>query len=292
MIAFVVAVLLAAAPADEKSFVSGLADVKKLEAVGDWSGAKKRLAALLEENREQPWVRAHRDEVVDHTRRIALRLAVPPPDPATLVSGKLVKWDRATGEITLTYTPKQMKDFKKIGAQLRHPVFFEGPCSIEIEAAGMPFRNMRQPFVIGGAEHADRAYSAAVHFARRSPDHDTRNDVKGGCELREMVARQPNVVATLDHGPEADPKWTLKLEVTADSVLLSSGGTTLLKAPKAKNEWGCFSVPRMESFDLITLHGKATASWIDGLVEAEKGARESKFLDKYDVVADLPDWLK
>ena len=76
------------------------------------------------------------------------------------------------------------------------------------------------------------------------------------------------------------------------NLVLWSGGTTLLKAPKAKDEWGCFSVPQMVNFDLITLHGKATTSWIDGLVETAKGARDKEFLEKYDVSADLPDWLK
>lgn len=292
MIALAAAVLLAAATPDEKAFVSGLADVKRLEEAGNWSAAKKRLSALLDENREQPFVRAHRDEVVDHTRRIALRLAVPTPDPATLVSGKLVKWERASGEITLTYTSKQMKDFKKIGGQLRHPLFFDGPCSIEIEGAGLPLKLARIPFMIGGAEHADRTCFAVILFASKSPFHDTNYDLKGSCELREMIAKKPNTLATLDHGPEADPKWTLKLAVNADSVVLSSSGTTLLKAPKAKDDWGCFSVPQAANFDLITLRGKATTSWIDGLVEVAKGARETKFLDRYDVTADLPDWLK
>jgi len=98
---------------DEKSFDKSFASLKQLGNDGKWSDEKRGLQKLLNEVGDQPWIRARRVEVAEEVKRAAVRSAVPQPDPATLIEGKLQHWDRSTGDLTVAYGPDQWKDFEK-----------------------------------------------------------------------------------------------------------------------------------------------------------------------------------
>src|SRR5262249_3683290 len=66
---------------DDASFGAALDRIRKLGDDSKWSVASKSLENLLADTGDQPFVRGRRVEILAELKRIAVRMAVPLPDP-------------------------------------------------------------------------------------------------------------------------------------------------------------------------------------------------------------------
>src|SRR5262245_21244604 len=123
---------------DENGFVATFAELQKLGDAGKWSEEKAALLELLAKAGDQPWIQGRRAEIVDEFKRASIRTAVPQPDPSTMTDGKLLSWDRRTGEFSIDYVEGCFNDFARAGAFYLHPALLDGPFTLKI--SGSDFR--------------------------------------------------------------------------------------------------------------------------------------------------------
>ena len=92
-------------------FEQGLGEVSKLMEKQRWDRARTRLLAVLEENRDQPYVWSKRLEVEDMMQRCVFGVNYESPDFKALVSGRLHYYNRRSGTLKISYQPDTMGDF-------------------------------------------------------------------------------------------------------------------------------------------------------------------------------------
>ena len=92
----------------------GLAKVQATLKKGNHASGLKSLTRLLEQHAEQSYVRARRSEITDLAERLAFGAACPAPDPATVIEGKILKYDPKSGKIEIEYTPKTSLHLERV----------------------------------------------------------------------------------------------------------------------------------------------------------------------------------
>ena len=296
------ALLLAqAAPApDGAAFERDFAAVRDLVDAGKFAPAKQALLDLVARHGDQPHVRLRAREIRDELTRCAVRVAVPRPDPAKLVSGKLTRNPLRGGMLEIRYGAEQLADFVPIAGTAKqfdgtpvklHPAAFRGPFSVELEAPILPAVGW-----ISGGQSSFFVFDGDQVVASATFVGNWNGPARTNVLLR--AAGKGRVDGELNEfGPrelEIKPGKTarVRLSVSSDEVTLSVGGRTLLEVKKEKERWGQFGYHFSGKVGELELEGPATTAWLDGLVDAAVLAAEEEFLDEFDVASLLPDWLE
>ncbi len=310
----ILALLCCIGPArgDEAKFTAGLAQVAKLAEDEKWGEAKKRLLALLEQHREQEYVRPRFSDIVEQLKRTSVRMAVPRPKLDDLMSGKVTKDARMLGEFEVVYAPGTRADFqireqeaddaegaerrkvsqKKPMPSLIHPLEWNGTSSIEISGTSRD----------DGARGDERgwmyvyyAFDSSTQLAAllgSRPEPADRDGKSFTCALMLIEEGKSTVLAETDESPPRGAKYQFKLTIERDSVTLRCNGKQLLTSKRDPDRWGNFAIVNVEEDATITLRGRPNRQWLSGFVDAHTKDAEVAFLDKYELNADLPDWLQ
>ncbi len=256
----------------------------------EWKALKTKLEQLVSGHENAAYVRVKKEDIVLLHRNAAFREKHSPPDPKTLISGKLLTWEPLSGRLKVEYTPQAMADWTEEGTV--HPAGFRGPHSVEVHVKKYPYAGSEGKVpMIGVCADAQTALMMCFGLAPRNEGQMTYSYPTS---LRRHVGKdEPTSLATHEGYPcEAGESIVLKLVVEERVVTAFTGGKKLLSAPKKHDEWGAVLVIGFPRFDKITLEGKAEASWIQGLIDAKEGAARTAFDEAYDPEkAGLPAWL-
>jgi hypothetical protein len=272
---------------DEKDFQKSFAALTDLGDAGKWAEEKKALRRLLDDAGDQPWVHAHRTEILDEMKRAAIRAAVPQPDPATLIQGKLVRWDRKSGDLTVTYGPGQWDDFAKVGKFLVHPAVFDEVATVKFDGdkfdwAGEGFLGIlvglhddELVFVGIGArqEHGGASYSPARTVIVRA------------------VGGKSETLATEPRAPNYGDHYEIEIAIGIREIAVNCNGTRLGSGKLPAGSHGRIGFTSRGPFKHVTLRGRASTAWLQGKMDAATHDAEAKFLEKWKVEDELPPWL-
>jgi len=279
--------------AGEERFVAGLAEVRALMEARDWSDARARLLTLLDEHEGRDYVRIRRVEIREEIRRCAVRIAVPEPDPKSLISGRLVGYNRSSGQIHLVYHPEDLADFERQAPSglLVHPLSFAGPYSVELIRDGMD----RYGTILVGI-HGDEAWQADFGIVGANAKGETH---LLAARLLHLTGREHEVLGESDRKlPSGGKRTSLKVAVSSNDIAVSVDSRRLLSAKKPPEHWGqvgiglALGIPAAADFEEIVIRGRANSSWLQGLADAATKEEERAFLATYDPDGDLPEWLR
>jgi len=278
----------AAPPTDDAGFVAALDGVRKLEDAGKWSEAGVALEYLLAGTGDTPFVRGRRTEIVAEAQRIAVRSAVPLPDPGTLIQGKLIHWEKKTGDLSLVYEPGKYDDFEKAGKALLHPADFDGPVSIKVEGDRFAYFGKELLVFIVGA-HDDEYYDVSIGCEKRLgtgvyPPLFAVRRVRGG---------KAEMLVETEKGPVADKRFEIEVSVGSDEIAVTLNGARLGQAKRPKELHGRvgFSTGG-RAFKRLSLRGRASTAWLQGKLDAATHDAEAKFLATWNPDDALPKWLR
>lgn len=279
----------AAAPApDESAFSKSFAALQKLGDSGKWSDEKKGLIKLLNETGDQPFVQARRTEIVDELRRAAIRTAVPQPDPATMTAGKLLAWDRHSGDLSISYAAGQWGDFKPEGRLFIHPVVFDGPVTIKLGGDDFSFAGSDLLQILIGI-HDDEATDVAIG-ARKDLGGD--RFVPAVCEIVQNVGKSKTKLATAPRAPNYGKPFEIEIVVGTTEIAVNGGGSRLAEAKLPKGFRGFVALNDTSRVKHLSMRGHATPSWLQGKLDAATHDAEAAFLKKWKIEDDLPPWLR
>lgn len=257
---------------------------------GEWKGLKAKLETLIAGHEGASYVRVKKEDVVLLHRNAAFREKQSPPDPRTLISGKLLAWEPLSGRLKVEYTPQTMADWVEEGTV--HPAGFRGPHSVEVHVKKYPYAGSEGKVPMIGV-CADGQSLLMMCFGLK-PQNKGDMTYSYPTSLRRHVGKdEPASLADYEGYPcEPGEPVVLKLVVEERAVTAYTAGKKLLSAPKKQDEWGAVVVIGFPRFEKITLEGKAEASWIQGLIDAKEGEARAAFDEAYDPEkAGLPSWL-
>lgn len=304
---------VAAARGEEAAFTAGMAQVAKLAEAEKWGDAKKRLLALLEQHRDQDYVRRRFSDVAEELKRLSVRGAVPRSKIDDLLSGKVTKDARVMGEFEVVYAPGTLGDFKVVepekpdpaeakakkekgwqqpGPTLVHPLEWNGTSVLEI--AGLSrnegaFRDEK------GWMYVYYALDARTQLAALLGSKPVLTDTRGKLfpsVLMVIEDGESTILAETEEGPVRGSKYTFRFTVERDSFHLKCNGKQLLTAKRDPDRWGNFALMNVADDATITLRGRPNRQWLSGFIDASTKDAEYEFLEKYDLNADLPEWLR
>jgi len=272
---------------DEKAFLKSFAALTDLGDAGKWAEEKKALRRLLDDAGDQPWVHAHRTEILDEMRRTAIRAAVPQPDPATLIQGKLVRWDRKSGDLTVTYGPGQWDDFVKVGTLLIHPAVFDEVVTVKFDGDKFDWAGTNCLKILVGM-HDDELVLVAVGARKDTGDN---RYVPAACEFIRLVGTKTEILSTAPRAPNYDDHYELEIAIGTNEIAVNCNGTRLGSAKRPAGSHGRIGFNTRGPFKHVTLRGRASTAWLQGRLDAATHDAEAKFLAKWKVEDELPPWL-
>jgi len=272
---------------DEKAFLKSFAALTDLGDAGKWAEEKKALRRLLDDAGDQPWVQTHRTEIIDEMRRASIRAAVPQPDPATLIEGKLARWDRKSGDLTVTYGPGQWNDFAKVDRFLIHPAVFDEVVTVKFAGEKFDFSGSSALHVLVGL-HDDEL--VVVSLGARQ---DTGNGryLPAVCVFQRFVGAKHEVLATFPRAPNYGDRYEIEIAIGVREIAVNCNGTRLGSAKRPAGSHGCIGFATRGPFKHISLRGRASTAWLQGRMDAATHDAEEKFLAKWKVEDELPAWL-
>jgi tetratricopeptide (TPR) repeat protein len=296
----------------EKEFEESLQVVDRTIASGKGKKAKELLLATIDASQGQPFALYHLTEIEDDLSRATFWSSNERPDPKTLVSGELLSWSPANGQIKLRYRlgseaekpsgkskgtgtehgtwAQILGDFTKQGAAWVHPLAFDGPFTIEIKGSAYPTISdpPRVPLI---AVCASWNESTIVSFglAPARVDKNVRYvparilHVEGG-ESTTLAEEQMNVLP--------GQPYDVKVVVAASSVTGFLNENKLVTAARSGSLDGRFAFENFPNVSEILVTGKAQPSWLSNVVDTAVQERWSAFEKGYKSVDDLPTWLR
>ncbi|MFO0985001.1 MAG: DUF1570 domain-containing protein [Planctomycetota bacterium] len=287
-----------AAPAPaEADFTAKLDEARQLGTRGKWKESQAALTALLEQHKDQDYVRVKRAEIADAVKDCAFNLQFKPADFKELISGELVSYNPATGDIKLRYTPDKLRDFLTKGdvagdryeAQTLylHPINFAGPYTIEIKGKSYPVLGVPSPVVLAAIDGGD-GFQVTFGF----PSESSGN----------VVSWHPAYLHRLKNGEwkEIDKKQTspaksrkpfaLKVVVGSSEIGAYYDNSMFLKTAKPAALFGQVGFAHVEFSELV-ISGRAQTAWLQGMRDAATQKARAAFDQRYKESEHLPEWL-
>ena len=282
------------AKAGEPAFLASLEQVQAKMDAGDWEPALASLRLALSTHAERDYVLSRRGEILDAWRRCAVRIAVPEPDPQSLITGEIVRFNPKTGQITLRYTPQQMGDFRRTNSLYVHPASFAGQYSIEFEDV-VYATALTKPVAlvcIYGDEWIQAEFGRRSQF--RSSTTKKRRVTYKTSELKHCRGKSEPEVLDEDAKPTNDGTGPHNLKVTVSRTQVSAqiAGRTVLRGKKRADLWGSFGFAHIRSLKSIEIRGTINSSWLRGLADKKMQAADQKFFTTYNIHEELPEWFR
>jgi hypothetical protein len=253
------------------------------------------LLDALERHRDTDHVFAKRLTVEDLAGRIAFRQAVPPPDPQTVVKGKLKRFLSFSGLVEVVYEAGKPNDLEaRPDGSLLFPVRFRGPYTLTIKGDSYADEPKEVPLVQVGMDAQGRAKRddawVELSACRRSRRADRRRVVLP--RILRVAGGEKTVVAekTDAHPAQARRPFRLEAAMTATRLTASVNGTTIGGTAKPEGVFG-YALILVPGWREITIAGQIEPSWIQGKLDAIVDAKRQAFDAGFDVKTVLPAWL-
>ncbi|HVG93999.1 MAG TPA: hypothetical protein VND21_06095 [Planctomycetota bacterium] len=283
----------AAPVVDEAAFVAALDTARGILASGRGGDGLRLLERVLEEHKGRDYVRAKRLDLEDLVHRLAFRAEVPPPDPQTVVKGKLKKFVSRTGELEIRYERGKPHDFEPHGERLLFPARFSGPYTITIKGDAYPDSASAIPYADVGHEenpktHKVQAWRIVFGVApfADAPGRKAHMPAKilylDGTEQKTILEKQSPAVS--------GKPWRVEVGLTGTRVTASVNGTPVGGANKPAGVWGRALVHAV-NWSEIVVSGRVEPSWIQGKLDEIVDGKRGAFEKTYDVRKYLPAWL-
>lgn len=252
------------------------------------------LKTLLAAHANQPYARGRRAELEDLARRLAFRAQAKIPEPESLISGRLVKWNGRTGKIKVVYTPASAKDLERSKSGfIWFPMEVRGACTIEIEGKRYPATTEQSPRMILSCGYSDKAeceQSWQVMFGT-PPYPDGGSDVWLPASITRYDGDEKVKVAEKEISPaKRGSPYKLRLSIRKTSLEARVNNKPIGKARKAADAWGLVGFECL-GWQEVTLTGEIEPSWVQSKVDEALGEQREAFDKSYDRSTYLPDWL-
>jgi tetratricopeptide (TPR) repeat protein len=249
-----------------------------------WKSAHAAWLELLRKHAGAIYVRPRLPEIRELVRKCAFWQVTREPDAKICISGKLVSFDRSTGNIELEYRPEQLGDFAQRGELRALPMHFKGPYTLEV--VGRPHALSELQFILGLQTeqlHAAR-FGLKIGKDRASADHQLIQLGEGSGRVVDFAAP---VALPLDEPVEAG------VSVGSRVIQLRYGGKVVATAPRNGDDqhFGCFSFAGPVKFDTLTIRGVVDTGWIDGMIDAKVEADRKAFFATWKEPAELSAWV-
>jgi hypothetical protein len=277
--------------ADPAAFERSIASIRRQLQDGKGEKGLEALARVLKEHEGQPYVRGHRAELEDLARRLAFCRHCESPDPKGLVSGKLMKWNGATGQIKIRYTPKTAQDL--VGRKLlMHPARFTGPVTIEVKGTCYPSTTKASAQIVFGGDESPAGEPQNWYVLFGTPPY-TEGQLEKWLPAQ-MIIYDGEERAVLDEKEITPAKpgrsYKLKVVVGKTRIMAKIDNRTILKGRKPKDIWGtlAFEAP---TWTQATISGDIEPAWIQSKIDEAVQQQSREFDKTYDRADLLPAWL-
>ncbi len=279
---------------DVDAFEKGMTRVACLYERGRAEAALKALQALLEEHVGQPYARGRRAEIEDLAQRLSFRAGAVLPEPKTLVSGKLLKWDARSGKIKIEYTPKTRADLERSKDGVWYfPMDLRGPTTIEIEGSSYPMKTDDSPVIyLGGGHNEKKSVEQSFMIIFGTPPYgEGTNEVWMPARILRYDGEKRVPLCKKDISPAKRGKpYKLKLKISKTSLQASINNKSIGKAKKSRDIWGYLGFECM-GWEQVTISGEVESSWIQSKIDVALAEQRETFDQSYDRSKVLPDWL-
>ena len=260
------------------SFEEALARVETQLEIGRWSQAKRMLLEELERREGDAQVAARLVELQEILLRCGFGVAHPPRRPEEVVSGELVRYQPARGEIHLRYRParpESVADFVEIDSDLDlriHPLDWNGPYTMRVSGSGQEKFEVVVTFDV-------EALAYVIHIS------------EGVAMLRVGEDRENELVGDPQELGPAEHR-ELEVRVGARTLEVLVDGAPRLTADMPAGSFGRCGVLSFRGIDALELEGRAEPSWIQNRIDDESARARLEYETTHDPRAELPAWLR
>jgi len=268
----------------------GLEQVRKQMEKRQWDRAYTDLRALFDKHEGSEEMMMESDSIRVDMKRIVFWRTHQEPDPATLVSGKLLKYKDGKIEIVYDYEALDA-DWDGTLASFHWQALFAGPYSVTLKIRNYP---NEQPIhaSIGAGEDAwvrvslglknpisgnSQFYPAAIDLMPRDGDEEAldRND---NIQVMSGVATE------------------FKIGVTASKIQVHHAGKKILDAKRPKGaygQFGLFGFTKESDVQGLTVEiaGEIEPMWLQNKADAAMETVRAEFDIIYEEKDHLPAWL-
>ena len=277
----------ASAP-DAERFATDLASVRTLMQVGRWDRAKERLLVLLEEHRDEPYVRRRFVEVRALLRRCSFGASGEPARPEDVIEAEVLAIDFDTGQVHLVHRAADEaagftnaavpQDFERSasGAPVWvHPLVWSDSWTLRVTgpaAAGSePLQVVLASEQAGGEGWAVIAGEQAG-LVRLGPDGS-----------QEVVGAQAT--------PVPGRPYQLQISVDDAELRVALDGRHLARTRLASPLDGRIRFQNFGGARALEFEGRAELAWILRRLDDVNTRARLAFLAGYSASGDLPEWL-
>ena len=282
-----------AAPAEptEEAFLAAL-DRAKANVNGLAGEAKRLLLEALEANRGRPWVAAKRAAVEDLARRIAFRAECPPPDPQTVVKGRLRKFVSSSGAIDIVYEAGKPSDLELKGGGLLFPARFRGPHTVTVKGDAYPDGRAGVPAVQLCTDDDPKTKQVRAWVVGFGVPPESAGASWVPPRILSVVGTEQKMLAERKTAHPMTPGKGYRLEATAGGSRLTAtiNGTSVGSVAKPDGAWG-YALVAVPGWREIAFEGQIEPSWIQSRLDAAVDGKRKAFDAGFDVHRFLPAWF-
>ena len=240
---------------DEASFLKSLEQARSMLKAGRGAEGLRIVQAALDLHKGQDYVRAKRPDLEDVVRRLAFRIECPPPEPQSVVKGKLVRFVPLTGQLENRYAEGKPTDFEPHSSGgIVFPARFRGPFTITVKGDSYPEESGSTPIVLLGMEENQKTRKAVGWaFSFGLPPYQDGNMKRWVPAKITFVDGDDKKVIVEKATSPAEPRKPFRLDVgmTSSRVVASINGNPLGSAPKPDGVFGYAILKAAQWSDIV-----------------------------------------
>ncbi|MCP5023203.1 MAG: hypothetical protein GY930_15715 [bacterium] len=270
--------------ATQETFEKECAGAIALGEAGDWKEAHDAWLDCVRSHAGKDYVRSRLPEIREALKRSAFWSGRKRPRAKDLIDGSLKTFNRSSGKLRIVYKEGEVGDFDRVANLLLHPLLFEKSYFVELEAR--PAVLAKQTIIVDFDGENGYLVGAGDWI-------EGRNEYYRHHLVRFSLAKQEVI-------EDADPKKrkakagskaaTLRVIVDRSSIKVRYNGRQVLSTRRKSGSLGKIALITPAHFTKLTIDGKASASWLDGLVDAAVQKDLTAFNAGYKEPVELSAW--
>jgi len=280
--------------ASARSFDIGLERIHEALKKERFKRGLEKLRSLLKKHKETPHARAHRIELIDLAKRLSFGKQYGAPDAQDVVSGKLLRWDKQKGYISIQYTPDTCADLKRSkGGMLIFPARIKGSFLLQVYGREYPYTTANAPQIaFGGDPHPKTGKQQTWHLIFGVPRYiDGEYERWLPASILHTDGNVENQVTRVENSPAKRGKpYKLQLKVTDVGIGAGINGKTWGKIRKPKGVWGTIAFTAL-GWRQMALTGTIEPAWIQNRLDLVVQKQLREFKRSYKPAQVLPAWL-
>ncbi len=270
--------------ATQETFERARADAIALGEAGDWNAAHDDWLNLIRTHAGKDYVRSKLPEIREALKRSAFWSGRKRPKAKDLVDGSLKKFSRTSGKLRIVYKKGELGDFKKAANLLLHPLLFEKSYYVELEAK--PAVLAKQTIIVDFDGESGYLVGAGDWIEGRNMYY-RHHLVRFSLAKQEVIEQVDPKKRKAKAGSKAA---TLRVIVDRSSIKVRYNGRQVLSTRRKSGSLGKVALITPASFTKLTIDGKASAAWLDGLVDAAVQEDLTAFDAEYKEPKELAAW--